>query len=107
MSPKWFAMVVLTGFAGAAQAAPGRTCDEMVSRFDAYLKTHPNATADLRQSVDAQLMHQPTRESLELARKEGRQHLLDLLAKAKAEQRAHDESGCRATLSEVRWMMKP
>ncbi len=56
--------------ASAAQAAPSASCGEMVSHLDAYLKAHPNATGDLRQSVGAQLMHQPTRESIEKAKME-------------------------------------
>ncbi|HXT08402.1 MAG TPA: hypothetical protein VN715_15890 [Roseiarcus sp.] len=93
--------------AGGAQAAPAGSCDDMVARFDAYLKAHPNATGALPQSVGAQLMHQPTRESIDKAKKQGRAHLEALLAKAKAEQQAKDESGCQATLAEVKWMLQP
>ena len=93
--------------AGAVQAAPHGSCDDMVARFDAYLKAHPNATAPLRQSVSAQLTHQPTREDIEKAIMEGRKHLYDLLAKAKTQQAANNVLGCRATLAGVKWMIGP
>jgi hypothetical protein len=92
--------------AGAAQAAPIASCGEMVSHLDAYLMAHPNATGDLRQTVDAQLMHQPTRESVEKAKMESRDHLVELLASAKAHQAAGEERKCRSTLAEVKWMLQ-
>ena len=101
------AALVGAALAGAAQGAPAGSCDDMVARFDAYLKAHPNATGGLPQSVGAQLMHQPTRDSLDKAKKQGRAHLQALLAKARAEQQAKDESGCQATLAEVQWMLQP
>jgi len=101
------AMLVMALAASAAQAAPKGSCDEMVAHLDAYLKVHPNATGELRQSVDAQLMHQPTRESVEKAKMQSRDHLVELLAKAKAEQGAGKERECRATLAEVKWMLHP
>jgi hypothetical protein len=107
MIRKGLAMLALALAAGVAQAAPSGSCDDMVAKFDAYLKAHPNATGALPQSVDAQLTYQPSRESLEKAEKEGRAHLYDLLAKAKTQQSAGDESGCRATLTEVQWMLQP
>ena len=73
------AMLVMALAASAAQAAPKGSCDEMVAHLDAYLKVHPNATGELRQSVDAQLMHQPTRESVEKAKMQSRDHLVELL----------------------------
>lgn len=101
------AALIGAAIAGGARAAPPGSCDDMVARFDAYLKTHPNATGALPQTVGAQLMHQPTTAAIAAAKKKGRAHLEDLLDKAKAEQKAHDESACQATLSEVRWMLKP
>jgi hypothetical protein len=101
------AVIVGAALAGGARAAPPGSCDDMVASFDAYLKAHPNATGALPQTVGAQLMHQPTAASLAAAKKQGRAHLEALLAKAKAEQKAHDEGACRATLGEVRWMLKP
>jgi len=93
--------------ASAAAAAPSGSCDDDVAKFDAYLKTHPNATGTLPQSTSAQLTYQPSREEVEKAIKEGRQRLYDLLAKAKAQQKAGEEEGCRATLKEVMWMVQP
>lgn len=102
-----FAALIGAVFAGGAQAAPAGSCDDEVARFDAYLKSHPNATGTLPQSKAAQLTYQPSRAQVENAIKEGRQHLRDLLAKAKAQQKAGEEEGCRATLKEVMWMVQP
>jgi len=93
--------------AGAAEAAPDVNCDEMVARLDAYLKAHPNATGALRQTTGAQLMHQPTRQSVDEAKKQARENLVALLAKAKAAQSAGDEKGCLASLAEAQWMLLP
>jgi hypothetical protein len=94
-------------FVGGAQAAPVGSCDDDVAKFDAYLKTHPNATGTLPQTTSAQLTYQPSRAQVEKAIKEGRQHLYDLLNKAKEQQKAGEEEGCRATLKEVMWMVQP
>jgi hypothetical protein len=101
------AAVVGAALVVGARAAPAGSCDDMVAKFDAYLKTHPDATGTLRQTKSAQLTYQPSRDSVEKAIKEGRQHLYDLLAKAKEQQKVHDESGCQATLAEVKWMLEP
>jgi hypothetical protein len=101
------AMLAVLLVASAARAAAPGTCDDEVAKFDAYLKTHPNATGTLRQTKSAQLTYQPSKADVEKAIKEGRQHLFDLLNKAKEQQAAHDENGCRATLKEVMWMVQP
>jgi hypothetical protein len=90
-----------------ASAATSGSCDDMVGNLDAFLKTHPEVTGVLPQTTAAQLMHQPTRDSVAKAEKKSRQHVVGLLAKAKAQQAAGDEPGCRATLAEVRWMLQP
>jgi hypothetical protein len=91
----------------AVEAAAAGFCDDDVTKFDTYLKAHPNATGTLPQTTSAQLMHQPSRTEVEKAIKQGRQHLRDLLAKAKAQQKAGEEDGCRSTLKEVMWMARP
>lgn len=103
------ALAVLVAAASAARAwaAPAGSCDDMVARFDAYLKAHPHATGTLPQTNSAQLTYQPSRAEVHKAEREGRAHLYDLLAKAKAEQKAHEESACQGTLAEVKWMLAP
>jgi hypothetical protein len=107
MLQKGFAVLVVALAASAAQAAPDASCDETVARLDAFLKAHPGATGVLPQTVGAQLMHQPTRESIARAKQESREHVVDLLAKAKAQQSAGQAQRCRATLAEVEWMLQP
>jgi hypothetical protein len=107
MLRKGLSVLVVTLAASAAQAAPNASCDEMVARLDAFLKAHPGATGVLPQTVDAQLMHQPTRQSVERAKQESREHVVGLLAKAKAQQSAGEAQKCRATLAEVEWMLQP
>lgn len=107
MAHKGFAMLVVALTAGAAQAAPDASCDDTVARLDAFLKAHPGATGALPQTVGAQLTHQPTRQSLAEAEQASREHVVGLLAKAKAQQSAGEEQACRATLAEVQWMLQP
>ena len=64
------------------------------------------AIGALPQTTAAQLMHQPTRESVAKAKMASREHIVSLLAKAKKQQAAGNERGCRATLDEVRWMLQ-
>jgi hypothetical protein len=104
MLPKGFAVLVVALAASAAQAA---SCDETVARLDAFLKSHPGATGALPQTVGAQLMHQPTRQSIAQAKRESRDYVVELLAKAKAQRSAGGEQKCRATLAEVEWMLQP
>jgi hypothetical protein len=106
MLRRGFIVLVVALAAGAAQAAPNASCDEMVAQLDAFLKAHPGATGVLPQTVGAQLMHQPTRESIARAKQESREHVVDLLAKAKAQQSAGQAQQCRATLAEVEWMLQ-
>jgi hypothetical protein len=101
------AALAIAAACGAAAAAQGGSCDEMVAGFDAFLKSHPNATGALTQTVDAQRRHQPTRDSVEKAEKQGRAHLYDLLATAQKQQQAGDEAGCLSTLAEIKWMLQP
>ena len=93
--------------AATPASAAMNSCDDMVGGLDAFLKAHPTATGVLPQTTAAQLMHQPTRDFVAKAEKESRQHVVGLLAKAKAQQAAGDERGCRATLAEVKWMLQP
>jgi hypothetical protein len=92
--------------AHSALAAPS-SCADRVSGLQSYLNAHPDASGTARQTKDAQLMHQPTRESVAKAKQESRENLVAMLAKAKAEQGAGDDKGCRATLAGVAWMLKP
>jgi hypothetical protein len=107
MLPKGFAVLVVALAASAAQAAPNASCDEMVARLDAFLKVHKGVTGALPQTVGAQLMHQPTRQSVAQAKQESREHVVALLARAKAQQSAGEAQKCRATLAEVEWMLQP
>jgi hypothetical protein len=101
-------VAVLSLSAGAADAAaPRGSCADMAGRLQAYLQAHPHAVGVLKQTTGAQLMHQPTRESVEQARHKSRQDLEALLAKARAHQAAGDEAGCRADLKDVEWMLQP
>ena len=79
----------------------------MVAGLERYLAAHPGQAGTRPQTRAAQLMHQPTAESVAKAKMESRDNLTALLAKAKAEHAAGDEQGCRKTLGDVEWMLKP
>ncbi len=83
------------------------SCADMVSGLQSYLSAHPQASGTRRQTKDAQLMHQPTRDSVAKAKQDSRENLVAMLAKAKAQQSAGDAEGCHATLAGVAWMLKP
>jgi hypothetical protein len=99
--------VLAVAWLAAAPASASGSCDDMVAGLDAFLKAHPSATGALPQTTAAQLMHQPTRDSVAKAKMASREHIVGLLAKAKAQQAAGDARGCQATLAEVRWMLQP
>src|SRR4051812_13257105 len=104
MSRLLFALVLVLSAAPAA-AAPA-SCAHSIARAQAYLATHPQASGTRRQTVDAQLMHQPTQASVAKARQDSRMGLMDLLTQARSQQRAGDEAGCRATLADVMRMLE-
>jgi hypothetical protein len=91
----------------SAVAAPSASCGDMVADLQSYLDKHPDTSGTRRQTKDAQLMHQPTRDSVAKAKKESRDNLVALLGKAKAEQSAGEAAACRATLAEVHRMLTP
>ncbi len=99
--------VMLTGASAAVAAPPHKSCAEMVSGLDSFLRAHPQVTGTERQTKDAQLNHQPTRESVAKAEEKSRADLVAMLAKAKLQQGAGDIEGCRATLAEIEWMLAP
>ena len=82
------------------------SCDQMVSGLETYIAEHPAQAGTRPQTKDAQLQHQPTRESVAKAKMESHDNLVALLAKAKAEQAAGDGEGCRKTLGYIKWMLK-
>ena len=93
--------------AGGAQAASGATCGRMIDDLQSYLDAHPEISGTRKQTKDAQLMHQPTRESVAKAKMQSRDNLVALLAKAKSQQNEGDDVGCRSTLADVERMLKP
>jgi len=103
-----YAVLTLIGVLASspALAAPGAACGDMIASLSAYLDAHPERAGTLPQTKDAQLMHQPTRQSVAKAKMESHDNLVALLAKAKSEQAGGDEKGCRHTLGYVEWMLK-
>jgi hypothetical protein len=101
--PLWIAVWA----AVAASAAPAHTCGEMIDSLQSYIEAHPGSSGTRKQTTDAQLMHQPTRDAVAKAKKDSRENLNFLLAKAKAQQDVGDAAGCRATLADVERMLKP
>jgi hypothetical protein len=93
--------------AQAAAAAPPASCAHSIERAEAYLAAHPEASGTRRQTVDAQLMHQPTQAAVAKAKQESREGLAGLLTKARSQQRAGDLAGCEATLADVMRMLAP
>ena len=91
--------------AGPAAAAP--SCAEMVGDLRAYLDAHPQASGTRPQTVDAQLMHQPTRDSVAHAKMASHDRLVELLGDAEMQQRMGDKAGCEAILADVERMLKP
>jgi hypothetical protein len=83
------------------------SCSDMVSQAETWLAAHPDKAGTGRQTVDAQLQHQPTRESVTHAKMDSRGHLAASLTKANAMQAAGDEAGCAKSFAAVAWMLKP
>ena len=101
-----FRLVLLAALALPAQAFAA-SCPQMVAGLEHYLGAHPDLAGTRPQTEAAQLMHQPTAESVAKAKMESRDNLSALLAKGKAEHLAGDEQACRKTLGYVEWMLKP
>ena len=103
-----YAILTLIGALASspAPAAPRAACGDMIASLSAYVDAHPDSVGTRPQTKDAQLMHQPTRASVAKAKMESHDNLVALLAKAKSEQAAGDEKGCRHTLGYVEWMLK-
>ena len=102
-------MRLLLVLAALALPAPAfaASCADMVSQAEAYLAAHPDKAGTRPQTVDAQLQHQPTRESVAKAKMDSRDHLAASLSNARAMQAAGDEAGCRKSFSAVAWMLRP
>jgi len=101
-----FRLALLAAFALPAPAIAA-SCADMVSKAEVYLAAHPDKAGTRPQTVDAQLQHQPTRDSVAKARMDSRDHLAAALSNAKAMQAAGDEAGCRKSFDAVAWMLKP
>ena len=101
-----FRLALLVALALPAPAFAAN-CADMVSKAEAYLAAHPDKAGTRPQTVDAQLQHQPTRDSVAKARMDSRDHLAASLSNAKAMQAAGDEAGCRKAFDAVAWMLKP
>ncbi len=102
------AAILVAGLAASGvHAAPGATCGQMVDDLQSYLDAHPQVSGTRKQTKDAQLMHQPTQRSVAKAKMQSRDNLVALLAKAKAQQSAGDDVGCRSTLADVERMLRP
>jgi hypothetical protein len=101
-----FRLVLLAALALPAPALAA-SCPQMVAGLERYLAAHPGQTGTRPQTQAAQLMHQPTAESVAKAKMESRDNLSVLLAKARAEHATGDEQGCRKTLGDVERMLKP
>jgi len=99
--------VVVALVPAAAFAAPTPRCTAMVADVRAWLDAHPHVSGTQRQTVAAQLMHQPTAASVAKAKMESRDHIVELLGDAEAKQRSGDMAGCEATLADVERMLKP
>jgi len=99
--------VVVALVPAAAFAAPPERCTAMVADVRAWLDAHPHVSGTQRQTVAAQLMHQPTALSVAKAKMESRDHIVELLGDAQAKQRSGDMAGCEATLDEVERMLRP
>jgi hypothetical protein len=100
-----FVLVLLIALAPAPAAAV--TCDAMIADLRGWLDAHPHVSGTARQTVDAQLQHQPTAASVAKAKMESRDHLVELLGEAQRRQRGGDMAGCEATLADVERMIKP
>ena len=101
-----FRLLLIAALALPAPALAA-SCADMVSQAESYLAAHPDKAGTRPQTVDAQLQHQPTRESVAKAKMDSRDHLAAALANAKAMQTAGDEAGCRKSFAAVAWMLKP
>jgi hypothetical protein len=102
-----FILAVLVILVPAAAWAAPPPCAAMIADVRAWLDAHPHVAGTRRQTVAAQLQHQPTAASVAKAKMESRDHIVELLGDAEAQQRSGDMAGCEATLGDVERMLKP
>jgi hypothetical protein len=106
MSSRLIAAACLAFVAAPAAADPAR-CNAMVAEVRSWLDAHPHISGTRRQTVDAQLQHQPTAASIAKAKMESRDHIVELLGDAEMLQRSGDMAGCEAKLADVERMLAP
>jgi hypothetical protein len=90
--------------ASAAQAGP---CSEDIAQFEAAIRQsagNPNAGLTARQSVGAQLEHQPTPQSVERAQSQLQAKFAAAMARAKLLDSRGDSTGCNRALSRAKRM---
>jgi hypothetical protein len=102
----WAALVGLNaGFClGSAHAGP---CGDEAVEWQRRLEAHPELVGTAPQTVDAQLMHQPTPASIDSAKKAARVAVAEVLAKAKAADDAGKPEQCREALAKAKLRLKP
>jgi hypothetical protein len=91
--------------AGAVAPAIAGPCGEEIARIEPLARggdSAPNVGPTSRQSVGAQLHHQPTRQSVEQAEKRANTKVLDVLDRAKALDREGKEEDCMKTVQEAK-----
>lgn len=99
--------IVLAGAALSLGSAPAHAgpCSSAIAKFEGALhqsSNDPDAGPTARQSIGAQLGHQPTPSSVRRADKRAQTTFAAALARAKRLNARGNRSGCRRALAEAR-----
>jgi hypothetical protein len=110
--PKYSALAVVaiasTLRIATASAGP---CAAEITEFRAALPQNKNGEptfiASAPQSIAAQLEHQPTKDSVERAKKQAQAQILAVLAQAEALDSEGNSGECRASISKAKLLLNP
>lgn len=98
------AVTVIAGLGFAGQMALAGPCSDDIAKFEQSVRQStktPSAGPTAPQSVDAQLRHQPTPQSVKQAEDTAQQKFEAVLARAKALDQAGDQT-CKQALEDAK-----
>jgi len=102
----WAALVGLNAAFCLGSAHAG-ACGDEAAALARRLEAHPEVVGTAPQTVDAQLMHQPTPASIDSAKKAARTTVAEVLAKAKAADDAGKPDQCQDALARAKLLLEP
>jgi hypothetical protein len=110
--PKWGALgIVAIALALSIATASAGPCAGEIAEFQNALPRDKNGdptfVGTAPQSIDAQLEHQPTRVSVERAKKQAQTQILTVLAQAEALDSEGKRGECRDAIARARLLLNP